>query len=162
MWIRSPVFFWFVNVQHDYTTALRYVEWKYAFGQNTGYFSSYLVPSGAYAFTDAVSGITFYGSSTFKDDDENLLASTIGHEGVHRGQSRSTRLKAKVSKILYNLGIGNGYWWAVAELPAYEWEINNLGRTGLEGYFVLDVYNQYNFFADILWNIAHPGRPKTK
>jgi hypothetical protein len=106
-----PVFDYLFR-KNAYDAALEYVLWKYPVP--TGNLRSLKYKSG-----QAVSGrISWRNNATFGPSafrSENILASTIGHENVHGGQSRVKRLVEKY-----------------AEPEAYLWEIEHASMTGID------------------------------
>jgi hypothetical protein len=117
-----PIFDYFKN-RGDYTSDLRYVEWKYDLGGPTGSYKSSIPYFDESANTD-ISGRTYYGLAAFSS--ENDLAAVIIHEGVHRQATFQMRLIALISYIRFG---ENGYDWAIAELSAYSREYNERART---------------------------------
>lgn len=62
---------------------------------------------------------------------ENVLASTLGHENVHGGQSWAFRLSYPNE----------------AEMEAYRWEINNVGLTGILASYKQLLQEWYDYYA---------------
>ncbi len=120
----------------DKQTGIDFVIWKYGVGG--GYSMEYdneeangnVAWTALYPFAD---NETFIGDPAFGS--ENILASVIGHEAIHRGQ---------------------GYYWSLTaseaeqEEPAYKWELDNKALTGIDeennGYLqdTEDLYEEYS------------------
>lgn len=105
-----------VATQDDYELAWQYAKWKYDIDTKNSTSIKYdknLTSMGATnpgAFN--IGRNVRLGPTAFIS--ENHCASVLGHENVHAGQGLGTFLSSK---------------WA--EPPAYQWELDNVGRLGL-------------------------------
>jgi hypothetical protein len=133
--VKSVFLFLTTGSGFDYNKAIEYTKYKYNMSTDKLTSITYSVALSGKRRGEVrvgVSGVGRYcklGPGAFES--ENICASVLGHENVHGGQ----------------------HWWlfmpnmeAQAEIPAYTWELNNAGRTGIDSSYKSECRAWINFF----------------
>jgi len=116
----------------DRENAWKYARWKYSIDTSDLDSITYNDSLGDRGQTTSyVLGGNFCELGPAAFDDENLCASTLGHENVHGGQEYLFRQ-------LYS---------DCAEAEAYLWELNHADTTGISSIDIGDIQNNYNYFS---------------
>ena len=125
----------------DYNDAIKYVVWKYQVDMSS-------ISSLAFATSGTMSATAsaetdfgpFNGPRSCKvyrnmfSNNENFVASALGHENVHGGQYSPLGIRSILQRAKF---------YKTIEAPAYQWQLNTAGRFGLSADEISGLQSNY-------------------
>lgn len=136
--------------EYHYLSAAEYASWKYdvSYGVGGNWYVDLTISS--YGKTNPTPFLSWERDTYLYQlafNDENVCASTIGHENVHRGQS----LYVLLQSVLYTDAK------KFAEGEAYYWEFDHFAQTGLSAAEQTVVTDALRYINDTTGTVPDPG-----